>query len=207
MAGFPWQAYMDAVANNDRVAMQQLQAMSGLNPMSFLTNIISTLLMAGILNMVLQLIRGTQNSPSLSSFKMSVKTYALYFLAQILVGIIVFLGCILCIIPGIYLAIRLSFVGTHLIAHPDSDLGEAFSYSWSITKGNFWNLLGLNFINGLFIMLGLMVCCIGAYFTSALTMFVSGVAYYTLSGGIGMTQTHNQIEDTGATRTYNQSER
>lgn len=207
MAGFPWQAYMDAIANNDQVALQQMQAMSGFSPMSILSNIIYTLLMAGILNMILQLIRGTQDTPSLSAFKMSVKTYAFYFLAQIIVGIIVGIGTLMCVIPGIFLAIRLSFVGTHLIAHPESDLGEAFSYSWNITKGNFWNLLGLTFINILFIILGLMACCIGVYFTAALTMFVSGVAYYALSEGADMTQSYVKEENTGRTQTYNQSER
>lgn len=83
--------------------------------------------------------------------------------AAILVGIIVMIGTILLIIPGIIAALGLMFTKYLVI---DRELGpiEAIRESWNITKGNRFRLLGLlvvvvviNIIGAAFFMVGLLV--------------------------------------------------
>jgi hypothetical protein len=77
-------------------------------------------------------------------------------LPSILISILTILsvlgGLILLIIPGIFIAIRLSFVQVALIQ--DGQRGtNALKASWAITKGRFWATLWRLFVSGLIIII------------------------------------------------------
>jgi len=85
-----------------------------------------------------------------------------YLLASILTGVIVLIGFILLIVPGIIFSVRLKFVSYLII---DKGLGpiEAIKTSWNITKGSVWNLfvlgaalLGINILGALALLVGLL---------------------------------------------------
>lgn len=61
--------------------------------------------------------------------------------ANILRGLIIFVGLILFLIPGIYLGLRLSYVGI-LVANEDVGPIESLKRSWVLTKGHLWDLIG-----------------------------------------------------------------
>jgi uncharacterized membrane protein len=61
-------------------------------------------------------------------------------LAALLYGVIVLLGIICFIIPGIWLAIRLQFY-KYLVVDKKMGPIEALKGSWNMTKGNVWNLI------------------------------------------------------------------
>ena len=64
------------------------------------------------------------------------------FFYSILLGIIVGLGCVLCVAPGIYLMVVFAPVNFIFIIE-DLSFGNAYSRCFYLIKENFWNSLGL----------------------------------------------------------------
>lgn len=96
--------------------------------------------------------------------------------ASILFGLMVCLGLILLIVPGIYLALR---YGQFLTAIVDRDLGilEAFDYSSSITANNRLLLFGLGLLSILIVLVGFVACGVGLIFTIPVAELGLFVAY------------------------------
>jgi len=99
-----------------------------------------------------------------------------YILASIISGIVVIVGLILLIIPGIILAVRLQYA-TYLVV--DKNLGalEAIKKSWKITRGNTWNLFFLGIILGLINILGVLCLLVGLFITIPLGMLATTFIY------------------------------
>lgn len=183
LIGFPWGAYFETLAEGDTDALLRMtDGMGALSALSILGGLLSIVATAGVINIALKLTRGTMKSFDLVGFKMPFKTYANFVAATIITAIIISLGTVLCIIPGIFLAARLSLVPVYLIDHPDAGVGEAINHSWEHTKGNFWNLFGLGLVYVLLCIAGLVCCCVGVYFAQAIGYFMITVTYFTLCG-------------------------
>lgn len=105
-----------------------------------------------------------------------------FFITYIIFSIIVIIGFIWCLIPGIFLMVRFIFAPVIAALHPERSLKECFAQSWQITKGNFWNLFLLGIIAIFLEILGLICCCVGVFVTSIITYFMLILAYRTLSG-------------------------
>ena len=99
-----------------------------------------------------------------------------YVLASIAGGVIVFVGFILLIIPGIILAVRLQYA-TYLIV--DKNLGpiEALKTSWKLTRGNTWNLFFFGILLGLINILGVLCLVVGLFVTVPLGMVATTFVY------------------------------
>lgn len=65
-------------------------------------------------------------------------------------GFIIFVGLMFCVIPGIYFGIALIF-GTYYVMLKDVAVGDAFSASRKLIKGNWWMTFGLVVVLGLLI--------------------------------------------------------
>ncbi|MEI6819849.1 MAG: DUF4339 domain-containing protein [Verrucomicrobiota bacterium] len=102
--------------------------------------------------------------------------------AQILLTLMIALGCLLLIVPGIYLALRFGFCVTAIV---DRDLGiiDSFKYSSSITANNRMLLLGLLLLCGLIGVAGLMACGVGLIFAAPMAWLTHLVAYRWLQYG------------------------
>ena len=102
--------------------------------------------------------------------------------AQILLTLMIALGCLLLIVPGIYLALRFGFCVTAIV---DRDLGviDSFKYSSSITANNRMLLLGLLLLCGLIGVAGLMACGVGLIFAAPMAWLTYLVAYRWLQYG------------------------
>jgi len=83
--------------------------------------------------------------------------------ATILYGLMVIIGLVLLIVPGIYLALR---YGQFINGMVDRDLGvfDSFKYSSSITTNNRGSLLGLAFMGLLVMLAGVIAFCVGLFF-------------------------------------------
>lgn len=120
-------------------------------------------------------------------FKADISSLATYIAVNIVVGLFVCIGVCCCILPGIWIGVRLWYAPM-LAATQGASFGEAFSRSWDMTRGHFWKLLlmGLTMI-GIDI-LGLCACCIGALFTNVIVSFMLVVSFFIL-------KEDDQIED------------
>lgn len=63
------------------------------------------------------------------------------------------------------------------INHPELTFSEAFTRSWQMTKGQFWQLIGLYLLIILINILGLICCCVGYLLTMVITLMMYGYAY------------------------------
>lgn len=112
-----------------------------------------------------------------AEFKNARHTFLFYLGTWIVYLVIVTIGSFLCILPGIFLAVRLMFAPMIAINHPELTFSEAFTRSWQMTKGHFWKLIGLYLLVILINILGLICCCVGYLLTIVITYMMYGYAY------------------------------
>lgn len=86
--------------------------------------------------------------------------FKFYFLrvvgASILLGIGLFIGFILCLVPGFYLWPAFSLV-TSIMVFENTTLGYAFSRSFQLIKENYWSTLGVLVISSIIVYVAMMV--------------------------------------------------
>ncbi len=111
--------------------------------------------------------------------KVDFNQLAIFFCVEVCYGIIVAIGTILFIIPGIWLAVRLWYAPL-LAATQGATFGEAIKGSWQITRGHFWELflMGLTMI-GISI-LGVCACFVGVFFAEVIIEFMLVVSFFIL---------------------------
>jgi uncharacterized membrane protein len=105
-----------------------------------------------------------------------------YLVAAILFGIAVFFGLVLCIIPGIILAVVFHYFGYAIVQQPELGAVDALKRSAEITKGSRWQLFGLALLLLLINFVGLLACGVGLLFTYGISAIAIAYAYKTLSG-------------------------
>lgn len=88
------------------------------------------------------------------------KTYTRALLSRLLVMLIVALGFVLLIIPGIFLVCRLAFV-PYLIMDKKHGVKESLKLSFYMTKGYFWTILGMGILSFVVILLGIVLLGFG----------------------------------------------
>ena len=188
--GFPWSDYIEAIAENDtEAALELAEGMGSMSLLSIVGGLVSLVIMAGLTNIAIKVVKGEMKNFDLAGFKMPAMTYVNFVVATILMGIAIGLGTVMCIVPGIFLAVRLALVTICVLEHPEEGIGGAFSRSWKMTKGNFWSIFVLGIYYILIAFLGLLCCCVGVYFAYAMGILMLIVAYFTLSDDTATTET------------------
>lgn len=141
--------------------------------------VISEFIGMGILRVNLSFVDG-KKPKFMDIFILNGRNLLNYLLGSILVGVIIVIGFILLIVPGIIFALKLQYV-TYLIV--DKKLGpiEAIKKSWSMTKGHVWHLfvlllaiIGVNILGTLALVVGLII-------TVPLSMVATAFVYRKLS--------------------------
>ena len=104
------------------------------------------------------------------------RTLLNFLAAGFLYNIIVAIGLILLVVPGIYFAIRFQYFG-YLIA--DKNLGpiQAFKESTQLTVGVKWGLFKFGFLLGLINILGFLALIVGLILTIPTSMVANGYMF------------------------------
>lgn len=111
--------------------------------------------------------------------KIDLTQFAIFFVVELCFGIAVGLGCLLCILPGIFLGVRLMFAPL-IAATEDVTFSQAFSRSWDMTKGHFWSLFLLGLAAFGIMIVGFLCCCVGIFFAEVIVNFMIMVVYFDL---------------------------
>lgn len=147
-----------------------------------LYSVVSTAITAGGIVLLLKVLRG---EPA-SVIELFVHWRPVFYLivVNILLGIVIFVGFILLIVPGLYLIGRLSLTPFFLV---DQKLGpfQAIDRSWDATKGQGWRVCLLLLVGALIGMAGFLAFVVGLLFTIPLSYLVYAVAYQRLIGEAG----------------------
>ncbi len=104
-----------------------------------------------------------------------------YFGYYLLFTILVEIGLIFCIVPGVWMACAW-WPGFLLIADRRCGGGEALGYAARLTRGNILSGFVLLLLVGLVHMVGVLTLCIGSLFTTPLIFVLFATAYRQLAG-------------------------
>lgn len=115
-------------------------------------------------------------SSRLKDYKLVLKL----IVGNLLSGIVIFLGFLALIIPGIVFAVRLQFV-SFLIVEKQMGPIEAIKESWKLTKNNFFTLLGFGIVSMLLNVFGFFLLIVGLLVTVPLTTLAQANVYLKLS--------------------------
>lgn len=104
--------------------------------------------------------------------------------AYLLYSLIVVVGLIFFIIPGIFLAVRLNFFD-FLIVDKDMGIIESLTESFMMTKGYGWKIFGLVFIMApIMIFFGMLLFLVGMLFTAAIVFLAQAYIYAKVKEGV-----------------------
>lgn len=98
-------------------------------------------------------------------FSVFQKNYWNAVLANVVVGIIVGMGIVMLIVPGIIFACRLAFV-PYLVIDREMEITEALNKSWEMTKGYGWHIFFMAFLSFWIIILGLLALFFGVFISA-----------------------------------------
>jgi uncharacterized membrane protein len=148
---------------------------------SLLTTIVSVIFVALVTKVVLKYVDGNNPKDFASMFagvtpEMLVKVA----IASILVNLVVAIGLIALIIPGIYLALRYSQV-MYVIVDRNAGVMEAFAESAKLTGGVKWTILVLYILCGLAALAGVLALFVGLLIAVPVISVVTAHAYRQLT--------------------------
>ena len=109
--------------------------------------------------------------------------------ATFVFAVMMIIGFILLIVPGIYIALR---YGQYMVAIVDRDLGvmDALSYSSSLTTNNRWNMFVLALLGMAIGFAGMLACFVGLIFAGPVVWLSYFVAYRWMQYGSRATMDH-----------------
>jgi hypothetical protein len=102
-------------------------------------------------------------------------------LAGLATGILAIIGCILCLLPGIYLAVGWAFT-IPLIMDKQLGFWEAMEVSRKVVTKHWFLILGLLLLVGLVSAAGIVACCVGVFVTIPIGFIALMYAYEDIFG-------------------------
>ncbi len=141
---------------------------------SIVSMVISPALNAGLFIVAHKLLLG--ESVEFGDFFKGFEKFGVFLSAELVSGLFIFLGLLLCIIPGIYLGTAYSFVQLFIIDR-DLDFWPAMEMSRQLVTRNFFPVFLFFLLLGLIYFGGLLLCGLGLLITIPLTYCATAVAY------------------------------
>jgi len=143
---------------------------------SILVSLISILVSCVWIRSILNLIEGKSFNPFSKESFPSLKQYWYFLSTGFLSAVIIVVGLVFLIVPGLYLSGRLAFV-TYLALDKNQNAILSIKESWNMTKGCGWKIFGKAFVIGLFIIAGFIALGVGSFITYPIGFIVFGMLY------------------------------
>ena len=147
------------------------------NPLVLLQSAVQFWLAAGYAHCMLKLARG--DVPQVAELFWGGRWFWRTVGSGIVFGLAVSLGTLLCILPGIFIALRL-WPYLYFIVDEDDGVTDAFNRSWNLTRDQY----GLGLLLGLCTiglnLAGILMLCVGVLFTFPLTALLAAMTYLAL---------------------------
>lgn len=157
-----------------------MSAAAGVVP--FGSVIIGGPLTGGAIAVALRLVAG--RPVEFNNFFDGFKRFVPLMLVQLVMSALVVAGTFALILPGLYLAIALSF-GTHLVVDRDEEFWPALMGSMKVVNGHFGTFLMFGLAAFGLVLLGTLTCGLGLLVVAPLLMMSSAVLYKRLFGLAG----------------------
>jgi uncharacterized membrane protein len=153
----------------------------------------------GIATVFLRAVRGEK--VQLGDMLEVTKNYFNAVMANILVGVIVGIGLVACIVPGVIFACKLAFV-PYLIVDRKMDVVEAMKESWRMTTGHLGNLVLIVLAAIPVFIVGFLLFFVGIIFSSMLV----ALAFACFYSAVERADTEKAIAPSGSTETPEKAE-
>ncbi len=137
-------------------------------------SLLQTVFVAGIYIVANDIVRN--QTPDFNRFFAGFKFAGELILAQLVSGVLILIGVLLLIIPGIYLAISYSFTGFFII-FMNYGFWDAMEWSRRIVTKNFWPVFGFALVMGMINVAGALFCGLGLIFTIPFTACATYAAF------------------------------
>jgi hypothetical protein len=147
---------------------------------SAITNVLQPSITAGALLVANEVFRG--NKPNFGKFFEGFRFFMVLLLLSIASGLLIFIGLIFLIIPGIYLAVAYSFANLFVL-FLGYDFWPAMELSRKIISQKWWQFFGFFMLMGLINIGGLLAFGVGVIFTAPATLCMTYVAFEDIIGG------------------------
>jgi uncharacterized membrane protein len=143
-------------------------------------SVASLVLSVGIMYAYLRLVRN--DDPNFGHVLAPLQSFVRVLAAVVLMTVIVFVGFLLLVVPGVIVAIGL-FPVYFAIVDRDEGAVDTLKYSWDLTNGHKWDLFLLFLATAGINILGSLACGIGVLVSIPVTMLMMAAAYDELTGG------------------------
>lgn len=143
-----------------------------------------TSLFVGIAVTYISIVIASDKTPIYGDLIRCFKSYKItlhYAIATFLYAIIVLLGLILFILPGIYLAVRLGFYKFLVIEYENMKAVDSLKESMKITSGYFWKIFGFVILLIIINILGAIPFGLGLIITIPVSVIAGAVLYKKLA--------------------------
>lgn len=171
----------------------------GENVGSVITNLLQVVISAGTLLVINDIFRN--NTTHFSRFFDGFKFLLPLLLLSLVSGILIVVGLVFLILPGIYLAVSYSFA-QYFVLFLGYDFWSAMELSRKIVSKNWWNIFGFFIVMALINVAGFLACGIGILFTAPVTLCMIYIAFEDIVGGA--IRKHSNPEDINQTQVSEQ---
>lgn len=141
---------------------------------ALLSNVFSIFMSLGLTSFALKIVDEREASVG-DLFSQSPRLISA-ILATIIYLLVVGLGLLCFVLPGIYLALRMMYYQAAIVDHRLGPI-NALEHSWNITRGNTWRLFLLMLASFLINLAGMMALLVGLIWALPTTMMAYFVAY------------------------------
>ena len=145
------------------------------NAVGILAIIISSYLSASILLMYIKFSRGESVTVD-DLLSINLTTFIQYFLVTVASGILMFIGFIFLIAPGIYIMARVMFA-QYLVVDRNVTFNQAIKMSWEISDGHVFSLVGFLAVMGFLLLVGFFSLIVGLLVAVPIIMLSSASLY------------------------------
>ncbi len=137
-----------------------------INILGFLLSFVSLGIQLGLLVLLINAHRGREQNFSILFSKFQIVPLIKFWVASLLYGLMVVIGVLLLIVPGIYFGIKYQYFA-YFIAEKDAGIIESFKLSGDLTKGIKSSLFGLAIVS-------ILIALVGAFISFGLALFIIG---------------------------------
>lgn len=145
---------------------------------------------AGLLNMALK--EGRCEPTSIGDVFSGIRRFGSLAIAGLLTTLLIYLGIVLLIVPGLFAIGILSFVPLLILDRNMSPIA-AIAEVWTTLRQHGFALFALIFLAGLLMCLGFCACCVGVLFTQPIYVLTIGLAYNNFYPRMGVQPSGYQI--------------
>jgi len=143
-------------------------------------------LTGGLFYYYLKLIRG-QKAEMGDAFAGFSIAFLQLFLGYLVSALLIVVGFVFCVIPGIYFAVAWKFA-LPLMIDKKMEFWPAMELSRKVITRHWWSFFGLAIMGGLLNIVGMLVCCVGMFVTMPVTLMAIMYAYEDIFGSVSTTK-------------------